>query len=480
MKKWLSLFLLFWCASSKAAPALVQWVNGPGVNNATATKYILQFGTASLSGNLLVCFFNTGTGNTGGAVADNIGNTWTRRVNVTGNQRVAEFDSQGATLGVLKITYTPSTGVTNIQGACGEFSGVATSSALDVTCNTTSGSGTSVACGSMTTTVDGDLILQYGVQDSGIGMTSWTHGTSPFDWVSMGTDIQIGQATQWQVQAAHGAITPAMTQAPTHNFDTVGISFKAAAAGTAPTGMHIVGVGHANILGSKATGFKVPAACTGNLLVIGALMIDAVTITSISDGTTNATAAAAQLSNTGSGQVRFWYYPNYACSTAKVLTINFSGSNSSGDTIITYDVAGANASPLDAAITCGTSTLVGSSCQNTGTDSGTGSHTINAVTVLPSTTGGILFSMMGVTDPQPINAVTPGNFTGCVSTPEASSADMDENNGYALEYNSSTSSRTYAYTAPISTAGNWAAVAVAFLAPSGGGGNLPQVSVIRP
>ena len=131
MKCLLILFSLLFCAlPAYAVPSIVQVVNGPGVNNATATKYILQFPNATLSSNLLVCFFNTGTGNSGGSVADDQSNTYTRRVNITGNQRVSEFDSQGATAGVKKVTFTPSTGVNNIQGMCAELTGVATSSAL--------------------------------------------------------------------------------------------------------------------------------------------------------------------------------------------------------------------------------------------------------------------------------------------------------------------------------------------------------------
>lgn len=479
----IALALLLLPVGVRGTPSIVQVVNGPGIFNTPATtSYTLHFpNPGTLTGNAIACFFNSGTGNTGGTLTDNKSNVYTLRVNVAGNQRTVLFDVFNATAGVTTITFSPSAGVNNIQGICAELTGVATTAAADGTCSAALGSGTNVACSAaLTTTVSGDILLHYGVEDTTPGgCTSWTHGASPWDWVSMGTDIQICQALQWQVQPTAGAITPAMTQAPTNNFDTIAVAYKAAAAGTAPTGMYIAGVGHATISGGKLSPFTVTMPCTGNLVVLDALFVDAVTVTQISDGTTNATAAGAQVALSGSGNVRHWFYPNYGCSTAKILTVTFTGTNQSGDTMVMYDVVGAAASPLDTAITCGTSTLTGNTCTITGNDLTAGSHVINTATIVPSTASGIVFGMQGVTNPEPMNAVTPGTFTACVSVPEATSGDMDENNGFWVEFNTSTLSRQYGLTAPAGGAGNWAASAVHFLAPAGGGGggSAPQLTL---
>jgi hypothetical protein len=467
------------CSGAHAqTPTIRQFTNGPGVNNATATTYVCRLDSVSLASNYLFAVFNTATGNTGGSVADDKGNTWTRVLGAAGNQRIEVFQSPGAAAGTQRITYTPSTGVNNIQGGCGEAYNVATSSPVDGTaCSGTSAGATAVACSAaITTTVSGDLVLQYGVQDSGIGMTSWTHGSSPWLFANAGADIQIGQALQAQVQPSSGAITPSMTQAPSHAFDTIGWAVKAAAAGTAPTGMYVEGLEHANISGAAATPVKVPFPCTNsNTIVVRPIFIDALTITGITDTVGNTyTAAAAQISNTGSGQVRVWVAAGASCSQTNVLSLAFTGANSSGQTAIVEGVVGAASSPVDTSITCGSSTHTGNSCQTTGSDATAGSHSLATVTIVPSTSSGLVFASVGLTNPEPCNASATGLLTAMISTPEASSADMDENNCWNIDYNASNASRTYNFTMPNGGAGNWAAYAIALTAPASG--STPAIS----
>jgi hypothetical protein len=468
--------LLVWCAPAHAiAVKFIQATENSGVNNATATTYVVRFPNATLSGNLIACFFNTGTGNTGGTVADNIGNTYTRRVNVTGSQRVAEFDSQGATLGTQVITYTPSTGVNNIQGECAEFAGIASTSALDGTCSRTGTSGTTVNCSSaITTTVNGDLILHYGVQDTGVGMTSWTNGGGSWKFCEGCTDIQIGQALQYQVQATAGAITPSMTQAPTHNFDTVAIAFKAdSTKGTLPSGIHVYSATHANILAATASPIKIPVTCDSsnsvNLIIVKTLVVDAKAVTAISDtaGNTYSFTETSLSSGSGSGNLRIGYTSTtFTCSQTNVLSVTYTGSGGSGDTVIVLSVAGAATAP--AFDTTGS--------RVTGTDSTTTAHSINGSAITPTTTGGIVVSMMGLTNPGPSDTASASGGGTAVSlagtsNPEAGSGDMDENNGYSLQYNTASSARTMSFHFPATAggAGSFASISASFKALATGG-----------
>ena len=453
-----------------ATPTLIQHVCGPTAGSTGGiNSYVLQLPNPSLSGNLLIVTVTTGTSNTI-TVTDDKSNTYvTTGPSVTGNQFVKLFYVPNATAGVTKITASFSASQNFIQAVCSEFNNVATSTPADGT-STGSNTGTSVATGAIVTTGDGDLIYHVGWQDTGGATTSLTQGTSP--WTFLTADIansNIGAlGVQYQVQTTHGSITPAFTMAPSQHFDTVAIAFKNAPGGSGSSpaaGIRVVNCYHATINGAVATPVKLQFPCTGNLLVAATLMIDAVTLSLPTDGNSNTWAwAGSALSFTGSGQLRIAYAANATTSTTMTgPNFAFSGVNTSGDTIVLYDVTGAATSPFDS--TAGNPT-------STGTDSTTTAHNINTASITPSTTNGLIISMVGVTNPGPVDTVSPGTIIACTSSPEASSGDMDENNGFGIEYNSTTANRTYSYHFPatVGGAGNWAAMAAAFKAPAAGAG----------
>lgn len=450
-----------------ATPTLIQHVTGPTVSNLGADSYKLQLPNPTLSGNCVIVAVTTGSSNTI-SVSDDKSNSYTSVTSVTGNQFCQVFTALNVTAGATVITCSFNATQNDVQALASEFNNIATSSAGDGS-HTASGTATAVAAGSFTTTTAGDLIYHVGWQDSGgITTTSVTQGTSPFKLISV--DLQntgIGSmAAQYQIQASAGAINASYTQAPSAHFDTIAIALKNASAGSTPAaGIRIVSAYHSTINGSNTTPWKHQWPTTGNLLVAAILSIDAVTITSLTDGNSNTwTLAGTALSNPGSGQLRFAYVVGPTVSTTMTgPTVNFTGSNSSGDTIVFYDITGAATSPFDS--TAGNP-------HATGTDSTTTAHNITTVSITPSTANGLIFSMFGLANPGPCDAVTPGTFMACTASPEANSGDMDENNGWGLEYNANTSSRTYLYHFPATGggAGAWAASAVAFEAPAAGAG----------
>lgn len=447
-------------------PTLVHTILGPpGSGGGSLTDYFLPYpgakGTGNLAGNLLVVWITTNTPDPTPAIAG-----FTAGPKVVGNQTVAMFYRENVAAGTytgaapLHITFTSATNA--VQVGVAEFANVATATSVDGgTSSTGSGTGTAVSSAAITTTVDGDLVIQVGWQDSGsTTTTSFTPGAS---WTRLVSDISqsnliIGAAfAQYIVQSTHGSITPSFTMAPSAHFDTAAIAFKAASAGTIPTGMLIRHIFHAQIPGSSASPLSITFPTTGNLIVAATIFIPACNVTAITDSKSNTWSfAGASFGNSGSGNLRFGYAANATPDTAMIITVTFTGTNTSGDTIVFYDIEGANTSPFDS--TAGNPTA-------SGTDAGTGSHTISTASITPSTADGFCFSMIGVTNPAPINAVSPGQLVSATSTPETSSGDMDENNGWGVEANSTTSARTYVYTDPISSAGQWAAMAVHFKAP---------------
>ena len=461
----LFLALLLWARYARAAtPALVQHVTGPTETSAISS-YKLQFANASLASNLIVVSVATNNAPaTVVTVADNLGNTYAAGPTVSGNQIVSEFHSLGSTAGVLTITISFSVAVGFVQAVATEFNNIATSAATDGS-STGTGTSTAVATGAIVTGTAGDLIYHVGWSDAGTRVTAWTQGASP--WKLLEADIsssQIGGAVaQWQVQAAAGSITPSATQNASLHFDTVAIAFKNAAAGTAPAaGIRVVAVHHSTIQGVATSPIALQIPTTGNLIIVTVLTITGFDVTAVSDGNSNTYSfAGATFVGAGGGDLRIAYVCGATTSTTMTgPTLTLTGSNSNGDTVVTYDVTGAATS------SCFDSTAGNPTA--TGTDATTGTHAISTVAINPSTTNGLIVSMMGITNPGPTSAVSPGRFIACLSSPEATNGEMDENNGWGIEYNAATGSRTYSYTVP-AAAGVWAAMAAAFQAPAAGG-----------
>lgn len=480
------LLLLFCVPTPAATPTYVTshlcapLVSGTVIN----CPYPGATGTGTLAGNALTLFCTTNNTNPTITWSDG-GDTFSPGVTGSGNQQVQwQFVLNG--IGG-KTSFTATFSATTTSDQCGiiEWANILTAAALD---GTSSGTGTaaSAAC-SASVGAAGDLVLQMAVEDSGVAMTSWTHGsgfTAVFEDGAQNTTIIGGLAVQFQIAA--GAVTPAITQSPgTNHFDTVCMALKPSAGnqGTIPTGVRIVRIHDVQISGAAATPFKAQFPCTGNLIVLATVSIPAVVPGTTSDTNLNtwSTAAAAGL-NGGSGNARIDFSAGPTCGADMTISMTFTGTNQSGDSFELFDIAGANASPIDTGITCGTSTHVTNACQASNTDSTTTLHTITTVTLVPSTATGLNFSLIGVSNPGPTQGASVGIFTPGWSATEASSGDMWENNGVLVEFNTSTSSRTYGYTFPATAggAGAWVAQAAHFLAAAGGGGAAPQIFVIRP
>jgi len=265
-------------------------------------------------------------------------------------------------------------------------------------------------------------------------------------------------AIQWQVQPTAAAINPTMTQAPTHGFNSVAVALKSATAGSAaPAGMRVVSMQHNDVVESDASPFTIHAPTTGNLLVLAIISFAGEAATAITDSNSNTWTqpVGSPVTNGGSGDVQIWYAANSTPGATLNLSITKPASASSGtNTYVLYDISGAATSPFD------------------NIQSATGNQTVagnfSGVTITPATLNGVIITDIGVNSPR-ITAVSPGLFDSVIPHPGAGTTICDENNGWAHEYNTTTSARTYVWSDDGTAVLTWASLAAAFKPPAAGG-----------
>jgi len=434
-------------------PTLVQHVSGASTQSNGVTSYTLRLPNGTQNGNCIIAAFQYGDfGSPTASVVDDQGNTYALgKSNDDGNQIAEIWYALNVAPGTRAITISFSgTSPTHVTGMASEFYNVATSSAVDGTPSSNSGSSTSITAGSITTTVDRDLIYQYAIQDTTSSpINSWTQGSSP--WALLSADIYDSSVAQYQVQAAHGSINPALTTSPSNSWNSIAIALKSASAGNAPpAGIHIVHVEHQAIPeGFGPTPLTMQFPSTGNLLVSVWLGISTYDISSIGDTQSNTYNSSGPILNQGaSGDAQIFYAGNATPGTTLTQTYIMTGSSSSGGSVmILYDIAGAAASPYD---TRGASV---------GKLSSSGS--VTSVSVTPSTANGLVIAMITV-ESHTITGVAPGLFDVVESNPILTISPLDQNGGLAHNYNTDTSPETYVWTTTGGELSNWASIAAAF------------------
>jgi len=203
--------------------------------------------------------------------------------------------------GTNLLTVTYGTATNTVQFEYSEWyniSQAAVATALDGTSTASFvSSGNSVPAGAIVTTVDGDLIRQWGENNANTdNSTTFTKG-SGFTKVSSqisgtATNFDPTSVSQYQVQGTHGSINPTYTYSGALNTsDTVAIALKSAAAGTAPAaGIRVAGIQQFYALAGVASiKFEMPH--VGNLIHISSENENV--ISGITDGDTNTYQTAA-------------------------------------------------------------------------------------------------------------------------------------------------------------------------------------------
>lgn len=463
-----------------AVPTLVQHVSGSWTNGdaAVANGFICQLPNKSLSGNCIILAFTSKHLLTISSIVDDQSSSWAASITAA----VSKDDGAGiktwivvlpnCAANIVKITVTMSAaGVFQYQLT--EFNNVATASPIDVSVSATAVAGSSVATGSMTTTVDGDLIYQYAMcqhYPTTLGTTDnnpTTLATTPI-WTAgagfelLGGDWNTGYCGQWRVQTTHGAINPTCSisnnPATTDTFTTVAVALKSAAAGTAASGMYIAHCLHTWSV-NNVSPMWVQFPCSGNLLICSATNSPINAISAITDTPGNSWDCSK---NTGSTPL-IAFAPNATPSITNVLRLVY---DTGGQLfIVLYDVVGAATSPYDTKAVA------------SGTSSSTNADVTHAPDITPSTANGLVVvcNTMGLGPPSGVDLPVGGIFDGLHYT-NKSDTGADSGDGYAHFWNPSTAAEAWSWTmANGSVATSWAALALVFKAPAGGGGASPFV-----
>jgi hypothetical protein len=345
----LLIILLSFSAYSQAqSPALVSSLSlaAPGeAGNGFKIQYGGSMGSGSLAGNLMTLRLTAPHGSTISSITDNLSDSYTLGVSVdsgSGGWVTAMYYLAGAPAGITQITVTYSASVADWHGAVMEYSGVATSSPVDGTCSNHS---TTIACSAaMTTTGANDLIVAstIGLSSSGMIWENTMNGVTPGgSFVFDAADTQCSDADEEYVQPSPGSVTPSFTvTGNSESFNIVGMAFKAASAGTNPTGMYILHEQHLQLSQTSQISYFVSS---GNLEV---LSLDiGPTYANVTIGSCTPTNTFTTTTPGGLFPVIF-YLASGTSSTNLHCTVN-DGSPGNHGIIVAYDVVGAAASPLD-------------------------------------------------------------------------------------------------------------------------------------
>jgi hypothetical protein len=468
-------------ALTSGLPTLVQdsaWGTNNGTENGNGFTYHLpnaSLGGSSTQGdssnNLIVVAFSWAGTATLTSLSDNNGNAWTTGAscNDSGSPRrnIRILYAMGAKAGTQDLTLTFSASVAEVHLRATEFYNVSVLSAVDGTpsCTaSTSNFGPFIAAGSITTTVDNDLIYHYGIDNKDLcctnPVTSFAVGT---DFSLLPSDRHLGHFAQWQVQATHGSINPTMTvnQGSNDAFGSGAIALKAASAGTAPSaGIRMVREYHTSI---DNTAYVVQWPCSGNLTVVaqGEHSTDHL-ISSITDSDSNTFTKVTPPSPVNS-YPQVFYAANQTCTNpnTRTMTINNAAGGATGVPVI-YDITGANSSPYDnvAGVNYPTQSAAGgSSCPGAA-----GSDTDHAPDLTPNAGPGLAIAVLN-NGTGPTCAVRGAGYvhdSAWYTGDSDQSTLMDSANGFAHKYYSGASTLDFHWDWANSSATNGFALAVSF------------------
>ncbi len=477
-----------------ATPTVVQRWAGCGTEGQLITVYKIRLANAILSGNCAMIMIGQYSG------PDPTITNYTQRVKQAGtNNTIYIFDRNNITDSQQTITINWGSNANVDRVAACEFRNIDTSATpTDGTSGTTGANGTTMTTGSLTTAVDGDLILTFVVQDDTSTATSVAGEQT--SWVPQASvtllhaDIARFHCGAYQIQATHGTNTlnVATQSGNGAGWISATVAYKNAAAGTAPAaGIHIDGVIHTNISGGwAATTAKQQVPNTGNLLVAGFATEPFASnpgISTISD------TVGSTWNNAGGGPVGpssqtgvtcdQWKAVNISASSSRVITWTYGNSVSGGEPSFIYDISSADAAPFDKRGTdWGTDTLTtalithdsgssGGSGTPLGTPAGTGELMIQV---------GATFDNSVATGVTAFTAASPGFLlTSSDTTPDIGTTPVDEADPAAVYYlpNANNPGNTTWTKKQAHALGDFAAIATLWKAAPAGGESSEQIAM---
>lgn len=490
------LTLLFLCCVPAGAQTVtqVQHRGCPSGGGTAYTSYTCPLAQGTQTGNFLICLVQVGnTANTISMTDENTSTyTLDKRFNDS-NQDYAIFHATPVAGTHIPVVNVSGGGSAFQQFSCAEYNNI---TAVDVCSAGASSSGTAVNAGSLTPTVTGDLLVQIAGNESGSTVATWahvTHANITWGWQQndrgyVNTNL-VAQAVQWGQYASTAAITSSMTLGSSLAWGSVACSYKSGSAGTArPGGAYISSLEHYNIPSNATPAvFNIPFD-TGNNLGVLALINSSAgganprisSITQSGTGSTNTWSKAGDVADSnGSGYMMIWYCQNCSFGDDSTISVALNAGNTYSEAeMIVYGISSMKTSGvLDTGITSSNGTCTSGFCNLTGTQA-VGASPISTLTVTPGAANGITIGAIGVNSPQ-IRGVSSGSTDTAYSPQEASTLELDENNGRAHNTYSTASAFTFSWTTGGAALNGWQAIASNFLAASAAT-NFPQVVVIRP
>src|SRR5690348_4229771 len=229
-----------------ATPTCVQYtLTNSNENFETGNAFKFSLPNPTLAGNCIVLFLTYAySAARTVTVTDDQGNTWPSlavKVDDTGAALTSSvFVLPNAATGTRTLTVTFNAALEAFTACVSEWYNVATSSVTDGSA-ATSAVGSSIASGSFSTTVDGDVILHYAI-DTGWGHQYDAGRYSAITTLTKSSGYTILAANKWYatfleyfVQSTHGATNPAASvsggSGATDSFNSITIALKSATAG---------------------------------------------------------------------------------------------------------------------------------------------------------------------------------------------------------------------------------------------------------
>lgn len=298
------------------------------------------------------------------------------------NGQWVEYD---AVAGTHTVTANFSAGA-NAGLFAAEFSGVATSAALDGTPQQKNSSGTPITCPTVTPSQTGDLwIAMVASGPGGVTYTNWLNGLTPVDLENGPNSSGTWAWTVWNsTSAAEAGCTPSVT----NPWSISSALFKAASGGSTITGSASItegadtasATGTLGISGSgAATEGADASAATGTLSVSGAASATEAPDTASATGTTGSSVSGSGATTEG------------ADAASGVGSASVSGSASasedhdaaSGAGTVSVSGTGAAAESADTGTATGTLAATGSAAATESADVATGSGSATGVVGTP-------------------------------------------------------------------------------------------------
>ena len=324
-----------------------------------------------------------------------------------------------------------------------DYSGLDTSSPLDVTATPKTGTGTSGTSNSLTTTNANDLLFAFFHSDNGVTTagSGFTGRTPPADSTPLGEDKNVTSTGSYSATMSFSA-----------SADYVGflVAFKAASGGVGGLPTYVTG-GSKGCRSTSSCSVSLTGTNAGDLIVLGLFVSDSTSVSSVTDtqGNTFALIASPQTWSPYNFVERLYYAKNIK-GGADTITVNLNAIPSYSLELHTYDYSGLDtSSPLDVTAT-----------PKTGTGT---SGTSNSLTT--TNANDLLFAFF-----HSDNGVTTAGsgFTG--RTPPADSTPLGEDKNVI-------STGSYSATMSFSASADYVGFLVAFKAASGGvGGASPSIT----